>query len=547
MKSQPYTRILSFGLLAALAAVPSRAAEFRGVQGTVEIQKPGAASWTKARNRMKVNKGDKLRTAAGAKADIGMTGGHKVSLREKTTVRVESVEASDISFQVVVGRLRAYVSKLKGPKKFSVKSPVAVASVRGTVFEMDVAEDNTSRLSVLEGVVGYKDLAGMAEEIQVLKGQSVVVAPGAAPRPPEPLPEEMQQGLAPEKQNQDLAAFDLKADVQREAGLSSYKEFFQANAAEEMKAAQYQEGKTLIDAFGKRVRLEEYIVRPAANQFSFVSLNTREDRFDFTRFDLYAKNALPDDLASVNLFSGSTHDSMTNWVEKTHRLSASGDDYYREWQDGGAPVNMDNGTQRVVFLHWFVEARDGANAPTLLSHWVPDASYLGGAVNATRTRDQADITADFAQDIPSGYNNFGSGTVRPIDSGFTNDQRLAYFTDSGAANAYKNSEGYVRTSVALFDDKTVASSSLSQILNSTKISRLSTYDVPGGTDITVQVDQYYFNDDGTKYTFQQAAALGNSIDGVNFEGVFTSSLLGNRKIDVVISPSIFRKAGLLDN
>ncbi|HRY28696.1 MAG TPA: FecR family protein [Elusimicrobiota bacterium] len=557
-----------FALASVLAVFCSgrvSAAELRSTLGTVEVKKAGAAVWSQARPKTKVNDGDVVRTGAGAQTELRFDEGHKMTLREKTTLKVITGQSPETKLDLVVGRIRTFVSKLKAQRKFEVSTPVAVASIRGTIFEMEVTENQASRLSVLEGVVSYRDLAGLGAEVQVLKGQSVVVEPGMAPRPPEPLPQDLREGLVPDREQQ-TASFDMKAEIQRETGLAAYKEFFQSDAAAEMKTAQYQEGKTLIDAFGKRVRLEEYILRPAANQWSFVALNTREDRFDFTRFDLYAKNALPEDMATVNLFSGTGHNSMTNWVEKTNRLTSNGSDYLREWQDGGAPINMTktDGTkyQQVVFADWFVEAKAaGASAPVLLSHWQPHAGFSGGNplatfVDADNNTVDDDVDLDGVLDIPSGYVNYESadagvtvGDTRGIDAaGFSNSKRLDYFADAAVAASYKGSEGYARKAETLFNDKTWAASSSLEILSSNKISQLNTYTVPGQSAITLQVDQYYFNDDGDRLSFLQAASLtSDSIQGINYESVATSSLYGDRKLDVVISPSIFKKAGLLNN
>lgn len=547
-------------LLVAAAVIPLKAwsgAELRSTVGTVEVKRAGSATWTQGRPKTAVNNGDIVRTGVGSETELRMTEGHKMTLKEKTSLKVDSSQAPETKLDLLAGRVRTFVSKLKRQNKFEIKTPVAVASIRGTVFDMEVTETGASRLSVLEGVVSYRDLAGLGQEVSVLKGQSVLIEPGAAPRPAEPLPQDMQQGILPDEGAR-TAEFNAKAEVQREVGMAAFKDFFQTDAAQEMKTAQYQEGKTLIDAFGKRVRLEEYIARPDSKQFSFVALNTREDRTDFTRFDLYANAALPEDIGSINLFSGATNElsNQNNWVVKTHRLSSNGGDYYREWQEGGTPVNM-TGTskQQVVFTNWYVEAKGQSAAPTLLSHWVPDPAFLSGAnPTVTKSRDDAELQTILTQNIPSGYNNFGSGTIgdsRPIDgAGFTDAQRLDAFNNAAVNSSYAASEGFARSSTVRFDDRTIAASTLAQILGSTKLSRVSTYDDPavaGTENHTLTVDQYYINDEGEKLTFSQAAKLGSNVEGINFENVFSSSLTGNRKIDVVISPSIFKKAGLLDN
>ena len=102
-------------------------------------------------------------------------GGHTVYVQAKTTIESVSEDGKDTQFKVLVGRIRAFVQKLRPANKFEVRTPVAAAAVRGTIFDMDVAEDTSSRLSGLEGAVNYRDLAGLAKEIEVLKGQTVLM------------------------------------------------------------------------------------------------------------------------------------------------------------------------------------------------------------------------------------------------------------------------------------------------------------------------------------------------------------------------------------
>ncbi|HOW28667.1 MAG TPA: FecR domain-containing protein [Elusimicrobiota bacterium] len=564
MTTLPYQRIIRpMAVLLAVVvwSVGLQAATVTFKRGNVQIQKGEAASWKAASRKQTLSEGDVIRTDANAEAIVELSAGHKFTIRPKTTFRFDILKDAQSQFTLIMGRLRAYAAKMKTGTKFEVRTPIAAASVRGTLFEMEVFEDQTSRLSVLEGVVSLRDLAGIGQEVQVMKDQSVTVEPGAAPRPPEIIPQELREGVVPTEGQRD-AEFAFKSEIQREMGLSAFKDIFQTDAAQEMKVAQYQEGKTVIDAFGKRVRIEEYIVRPAANEWSFVALNTREDRFDFTRFDVYAKNALPEDIGSVNLFSGTGHNSMTNWVEKTHRLSSNGEDYYREWQVGGNPVNMtdangNNPVQKVVFSDWYVELRSQSNAPVLVSHWQPDPAYSGGNYDATKTRDRN--PADGSADFPSGYIDFEGadagttvGDFRKVDSdGFTNAQRLDFFDNATVQASYVVTEGYTRSKRVILDDVNyqtyIANGDTAGALNSKKISAFSTYTVPGGTDITIQVDQYYFNDAGDKLNLLQASSLGSNLQGVNYQTVFSSSLTGNRKIDVVISPSLLQKAGLLNN
>ncbi|MEW6516177.1 MAG: hypothetical protein AB1439_04645 [candidate division FCPU426 bacterium] len=54
-------------------------------------------------------------------------------------------------------------------------------------------------------------------------------------------------------------------------------------------------GKTLTDVHGNRVRMEEYVLRPEANQVQFVNLTMRDDRLDYINYNAYFNDILPRD------------------------------------------------------------------------------------------------------------------------------------------------------------------------------------------------------------------------------------------------------------
>jgi hypothetical protein len=151
----------------------------------------------------------------GAGADEGRA--HGVRAAEDDD-RVGVGDGKDTQFKVLVGRIRAFVQKLRPANKFEVRTPVAAAAVRGTVFDMDVSEDTSSRLSVLEGAVNYRDLAGLAKEIEVLKGQTVLIPRGQAPRPPEMMPKDLMQGAVGHRERVRREIFVEKRQDDRREG-----------------------------------------------------------------------------------------------------------------------------------------------------------------------------------------------------------------------------------------------------------------------------------------------------------------------------------------
>ncbi|MFA5082542.1 MAG: FecR family protein, partial [Hydrogenophilaceae bacterium] len=84
------------------------------------------------------------------------------------------------------GRIEAGASKQIGPAGgFRVRTPVAVAGLRGTAFRLNVSEDGRFlRNEVLEGAVG---VSAEGQEVVVAKAQGTVTEQGKPPEPPRPL------------------------------------------------------------------------------------------------------------------------------------------------------------------------------------------------------------------------------------------------------------------------------------------------------------------------------------------------------------------------
>ena len=78
---------------------------------------------------------------------------------------------------VVIGRVKVYIQHLNGiPNPNNVSSPTAVISVRGTVFEVVVEdEDGTTFVSVDEGLVAVRSKAPAGGEVLLHPTESIRV------------------------------------------------------------------------------------------------------------------------------------------------------------------------------------------------------------------------------------------------------------------------------------------------------------------------------------------------------------------------------------
>ena len=78
---------------------------------------------------------------------------------------------------VFLGRIKIYIQGLGGgPRHHRIFTPTAVISVRGTTFDVSVDENETTVVSVEEGVVGVRHrLLPSSKEIPVAQGQSLAI------------------------------------------------------------------------------------------------------------------------------------------------------------------------------------------------------------------------------------------------------------------------------------------------------------------------------------------------------------------------------------
>ncbi|MBN1383816.1 MAG: FecR domain-containing protein [Elusimicrobia bacterium] len=280
------TFLLSYSLYAA--------AKVLRLQGEVSI------NGTPAYKGQNIKQDDNIRTAAGSTAIISVNG-HRITISEKTSAAVSELKGETSRLKVWIGRIRAMVKKLKARQKFEVKTPTTICAVRGTEFSVDVGDSGISRLEVYEGIVAAREeITG--SEVLVNPGQYTIVESGVAPKEPEPMDKE--ETKAGEQGGRE--ADDIKSEAQREIFMEISRDAVLERAAEEIKSAEYQNGKALIDVSGNRVRLEEYIYRLPDNkkQFKYVVLNERENRFDFGKILFTFSNDLPENLndATKNMF-----------------------------------------------------------------------------------------------------------------------------------------------------------------------------------------------------------------------------------------------------
>ncbi|MEW6202924.1 MAG: FecR family protein [bacterium] len=205
----PYKRNLFIALTAALIVLFSigvsnsqdGAVTVAKINGTLEMKKSASADWEKAAQNMEVKKGMWLKTGEGSEAFIRWSSGHVVKLSALTTMRFTTLSYSattrteKTNLELKDGRILTNVKKMFGKgSEFEIKTPTAIAGVRGTLFLVEMAEEKSSFV-VLEG-----QLSVMAENVEMIVNESfqTFVESGMPPVEPEEAPADVIQQLTAE-------------------------------------------------------------------------------------------------------------------------------------------------------------------------------------------------------------------------------------------------------------------------------------------------------------------------------------------------------------
>ena len=463
---------------------------------------------------------DVIKTSAASNSII-IINGHEVTVSEKTEVAVNELTEDSSLLKVWLGKIRAKVQKLKAKQKFEIKTPVAIVAVRGTDFAIEVAQDGFSHLEVYEGVVSAKEET-TGGEVLVNPGEFTTVQKGEAPAEPKALEGEKVKSETEEKKE------DFKSEAQREIFMEISRDAVKERAADEIKLAEYQNGKVLMDFYGKRVRLEEYVYRPPENknQFKYVVLNERENRFDFGKILFTFNDVLPTNLndATKNMFhsEGSTEPEL-HIINLDSVMSNTYDKILEEATDGKMVA-------------------DDSTSPTSWSLFFGNYKFYIG--NADSTENGKDIGAKLMWE----FKDNGDNQAKPDEFTYIKDTSIL------------QTNGFENISETYLTHTDPAVSTVNNMPDGNTTFHFAYKDLyADGT--TVEKHNYIINDDGKVQTFSDIASSETSADEIkekiltlNFENVYTSSLFQDKystddgfgkRIDLIFSSKLLSDAGLL--
>ncbi len=476
--------------------------------GVVQVHSQGWEEVDKA--PYPVDPGQTVRTAAHATAVVTFADGSRVEMAGNTSFTLKEAEPSSYSMSLTFGRLKAFVEKISS-RRFEVRTPTAVAAVRGTEFQVEVLGDGTTNIDLYKGLLAVDDK----------HGRQILLHPNESTR----VNTLGMRAAARTSTAREAARERFRNSMRREMAFDETRRQIQANAVRELRLADYQQGKTVINAFGQTVRVEEYIVRPTPNQFDLVVLNEgKASGFSYFSYLGTFNTTLPTDLSqALSQLSGTVGVAPTYFLTAFQSTRSNGTDSMIEIANGGHPVNVNNNP-----------SADPAEAVT--TYFNPATSSFASLAPGTAFYKTLFDNDGFYIDgvLKSGWNG---ANIQTYNSGFGAYSPTAATTNDPITNA------------VLANPLPVFSNTSQTMPNPNQISQDIRTTYSDGTFF--ELDNYIVDNLGkiaSPAEFSAATTGTSFVQGLlnfNYEQVITASEFGGRKIDLVVAPKIFVQSGLI--
>src|SRR5882672_61825 len=170
--------VLTHGAESALLGTNS--VEVVAIQGTVEVARAGQTVWDLASTQSPyrtLNPGDQIRTKDRSRATIRLSDLTMVELGPNAHFQLLPMRERRPGFGIMRGLL--YLFHRDKPGEFYFRTPTASPVIRGTEFNLEVAEDGSTTLHLFEGEVALTNELG---QLNLKSGEAAQVAPGSPPR-----------------------------------------------------------------------------------------------------------------------------------------------------------------------------------------------------------------------------------------------------------------------------------------------------------------------------------------------------------------------------
>lgn len=163
--------ILSFCFLQDIYAKSNVIAKVKLIKGKAYFSPKSPKKFKKLKINQKIKEDTIIKTSAGARVSLVLKGGSIIELKGNSRITLNKKLLNKSSASLTSGRAKFQIKKiLKQRGSFNVFTPTAVVGVRGTEYEIAIADDGSLLANVDEGEIAVNN---EKEEVTVKKNQSV--------------------------------------------------------------------------------------------------------------------------------------------------------------------------------------------------------------------------------------------------------------------------------------------------------------------------------------------------------------------------------------
>ena len=342
--------VFSILLVSLMVMNVSAAVVLTNFKGTVSIYLSAKQVWSVATKGTILGEKDKILTGANGTAELVFETGTTLKIKQNTELEMAQLTGGETRMSMAKGRIRAKIAKLTTGQKFELRSPAAVASVRGTEFIM--GSDQTtgnSEVVVLEGTVEFGGLTAdgqITNPIEVNPMEKCSTGSDGSTGNIITIDETEKNQLETEfadtgtsdsgtgtdsqQQNQEQASTEgsgdsssdeqtaqdmLREEIHNFVQETKIDNIVVRDMAGQIQEADFQTGRTLLDVHGNIVRVEQIVQRPDAYTLQFLNLTKRNDYSNYKGEFAYTgpKTGRLDSMEATAIFNTALPNDINEW------------------------------------------------------------------------------------------------------------------------------------------------------------------------------------------------------------------------------------------
>ena len=147
-------------------------------QGKVEFARKGSTQWSLVQSNEVLQIGDRLRTGFRSRATLRWSELAVIRVDELTSMEIQPPAKPGAKPELELKSGATYFFSREKPEDIQFHTPVASGAIRGTEFNLKVADDGRTELALLHGEVALNNPQGLAT---LKSGEQSTVDPGHAP------------------------------------------------------------------------------------------------------------------------------------------------------------------------------------------------------------------------------------------------------------------------------------------------------------------------------------------------------------------------------